>query len=64
MDGDPLTFSVSRAPRRGTVVITNAATGMFIYTPNVGYVGTNRFTCRVTDPSGAFATATVTVTVQ
>jgi len=64
VDGDPLTSSVSRAPRRGTVVVTNAATGMFTYTPNAGYVGTDRFTFRVTDPSGAFATATVTVTVQ
>jgi uncharacterized delta-60 repeat protein len=62
-DGDPLTYSISTAPTRGSVAITNAATGAYTYTPNPDANGNDSFQFRVSDGSGLSAPATVNVTI-
>lgn len=63
-DGDALYFEITSYPENGTVSL-DTLTGAFVYTPNSGYVGEDRFTWRVQDACGAFApSATVTVTVR
>jgi parallel beta-helix repeat protein len=57
-----LTFSVASNPVHGTVAITSA-NGRFNYVPAPGYVGTDSFTFKVTDPYGSTATATESLTV-
>ncbi len=48
-DGDPLTFSIVDPPTKGTVVLTNSATGEFTYTPNPGALGLDSFTFKAND---------------
>ncbi|WP_448604511.1 tandem-95 repeat protein [Thermoleptolyngbya sp.] len=60
-DGDPMRFSIVTAPSHGTVVITNTATGAYVYTPNPGYSGTDSFAFRAND--GIFDSAPGTVSV-
>jgi len=47
-DGDPLTFGVLQGPAHGTVTITPS--GVYTYTPNAGYSGTDNFVVTVSDP--------------
>ena len=49
-DHDPLTALVVTIPSHGTLVL--APTGAFNYTPNIGFVGVDQFTYRVSDSSG------------
>lgn len=59
----PLTYSVIRQPRRGTVTI--AEDGSFTYTPKKNKVGTDSFTYTATDPAGKVSReATVTVEIM
>ena len=59
----PLTFSVIRQPRRGTVTL--AEDGSFTYTPKKNKVGTDSFTFTATDPAGKVSReATVTVEIM
>ncbi len=44
VDGGVYTYAVATAPTKGTVVITNTATGDFTYTPNANYNGADSFT--------------------
>ena len=61
-EGQKLTFTVTRQPKRGTVEI--AEDGRFTYTPKKNKVGTDSFTYTATDPTGNVSReATVTVTV-
>lgn len=60
-DGDPLAVSISLPPANGSVVVN--PDGTVTYTPGPGFAGTDAFHYRVCDPSGACASATVTVTV-
>ena len=61
-EGQPLTYTVTRIPKRGDVVIRED--GSFIYTPRKNKVGIDSFTYTATDPSGNVSReATVTVTV-
>ncbi|MEQ1871739.1 MAG: Ig-like domain-containing protein, partial [Vicinamibacterales bacterium] len=62
-DGDVLTFSVVTQPTRGTVVITNTATGAFTYTPSANQNGADSFTFQVTAGGQASNVATVTLTI-
>ena len=48
-DGDSLIFSLVSNAGQGTVVISNASTGFYTYTPNPGAVGTDSFTYQVSD---------------
>lgn len=62
-EGQALTFSVLRQPRRGTVTIHDD--GSFTYTPKKNKVGTDSFTYTATDPAGNVSReATVTVEIR
>jgi len=59
-DGDVLRVGEARPPANGVAVLNND--GTITYTPNRGFVGVDRFTYLMLDPSGASSEATVTVT--
>ena len=48
-DGQALTFAVDAPPAKGTVTITNPATGAFNYVPNANANGTDTFTFTASD---------------
>ena len=61
-EGQGMTYTVTRIPKRGEVVIRED--GSFIYTPKKNKVGIDSFTYTATDPAGNVSReATVTVTV-
>ena len=64
IDGDALTYQVAAAPAKGTVIVTDANTGAYRYTPNTGEVGQDSFTFRANDGQANSNTATVTVTIS
>lgn len=61
--GQTLTYAVLVPPANGTVLL-NPADGTFTYSPNVGFIGTDTFTVRVTNTSGVFSDSLVTVNVS
>lgn len=61
-EGQPMTYTVTRQPKRGTVTI--AEDGTFTYTPKKNKVGVDSFTYTATDPAGKVSReATVTITI-
>ena len=61
-EGQPMTFTVTRQPRRGTVTID--PDGSFTYTPKKNKVGVDSFVYTAADPAGKISReATVTVTI-
>ena len=61
-EGKELTYTVTRQPKRGQVVIR--PDGSFLYTPKKNKVGTDSFVFTATDPAGNVSReATVTVTI-
>ena len=61
-EGDALTYTLVRAPKRGEVVIRED--GSFLYTPKKNKVGTDSFTFTASDPAGNVSReATVTVRI-
>lgn len=60
-EGQPLTYSILRQPKRGSVTISED--GSFTYTPKKNKVGTDSFTYTATDPSGKVSRE-ATVTIQ
>jgi len=60
-EGQELTFTVIRQPRRGTVEVRSD--GSFVYTPKKNKVGVDSFTFTAADPSGNVSRE-ATVTVQ
>lgn len=61
-EGQSMTFTVTRAPKRGTVTV--ADDGSFTYTPKHNKVGVDSFTYTATDPAGKVSReATVTITI-
>lgn len=60
-EGDALTYSLVRKPKRGEVTINK--NGSFIYTPKKNKVGVDSFTFTATDPAGNVSRE-ATVTVQ
>ena len=61
-EGQTLTFTVIRQPKRGTVTIE--ADGTFTYTPKKNKVGVDSFVYTATDPAGKVSReATVTITI-
>lgn len=61
-EGQAMTFTVTRQPRRGTVTI--APDGSFTYTPKKNKVGVDSFVYTAADPAGNVSReATVTVTI-
>ena len=64
IDGSPLTYSIVSQGTKGTVAITNTATGAFNYVPQSNINGTDSFTFRVNDGTFNSTTATVSVTIN
>lgn len=61
-ENQPLTFTVARQPRRGTVTISED--GSFTYTPKKNKVGVDSFVFTAADPAGKVSReATVTITI-
>jgi VCBS repeat-containing protein len=60
-EGQPLTYTVLRQPRRGEVSINTD--GTFTYTPKKNKVGTDSFTVTAADPAGNVSRE-ATVTIQ
>ena len=60
-EGQSMTFSVIRQPKRGTVEIKED--GSFVYTPKKNKVGVDSFTYTATDPAGKVSRE-ATVTIQ
>lgn len=61
-EGGALTFTITRQPKRGDVVIRED--GSFHYTPKKNKVGIDSFTYTATDPAGNVSReATVTITI-
>lgn len=63
-DSNPLTFSIVTQGTKGTVAITNAATGAFTYTPNAGATGADSFTFTANDGLVNGNTSTISVTIS
>ncbi len=67
VESDTLLYSILTQPTRGTVSITNTATGAYTYTPAANQFGTDTFTFRVaetlTTEKHTSNTATVSVTI-
>jgi hypothetical protein len=61
-DGDVLTYSIVTNGEKGVAVITNATTGDFSYTSNMGATGTDRITFKVND--GLVDSNSATVDIQ
>ena len=61
-EGQSMTFTVTRQPRRGDVTISED--GSFTYTPKKNKVGVDSFVYTATDPAGKISReATVTITI-
>ena len=61
-EGEALTFTLVRAPRRGEVILRDD--GSFLYTPKKNKVGTDSFTYTATDSAGNVSgEATVTIDI-
>ena len=60
-EGQPLTYTIVRQPKRGEVTISED--GSFTYTPKKNKVGTDSFTFTATDPAGNVSRE-ATVTIQ
>lgn len=61
-EGQTLRFTVTRMPRRGTLIIRED--GSYLYTPDKNKVGTDSFAFTATDPAGNVSReATVTVKI-
>lgn len=61
-EGQPMTYTITRQPKRGNVTISED--GGFTYTPKKNKVGVDSFTFTATDPAGKVSReATVTITI-
>lgn len=61
-EGQAMTYTVTRQPKRGTVTISED--GSFTYTPKKNKIGVDSFTFTAADPAGKVSReATVTVTI-
>ena len=60
-DGDPVSAGGASDPAHGSVTL--GSDGAFTYTPDADFFGTDSFTYTASDPFGATATATVTISV-
>ena len=61
-EGQTLTYTVTRQPKRGTVTVNED--GTYLYTPKKNKIGVDSFTYTATDPAGNVSReATVTITI-
>ncbi len=66
-EGDPLTFTITRAPTNGTLSILNPtgpASADVTYSPVLNFNGNDSFDFQVAEPGGQTAAATVDITVK
>ncbi|HEX7965527.1 MAG TPA: Ig-like domain-containing protein [Gammaproteobacteria bacterium] len=61
--GAVLTFSIASRPRHGIATIVDPVHGIFSYTPNAGYKGSDSFTFRVSDGVLSSVAAKESITV-
>jgi hypothetical protein len=62
-NAEPLTFSIVTQPLSGTLELTDALTGAFIYTPTAEINGADSFTFQVSDGTTSSNVATVSITI-
>ena len=62
LDGDPLSALLLSGPSHGAVTLD--VDGSFSYTPEANYFGTDSFSYRAVDPSGAESIATVSLSIR
>ncbi len=60
--GDSLHFSIAGGPSHGQLSF-DAASGLFVYRPDANFNGSDSFSYRATDASGASSTASATITL-
>src|SRR5439155_15867535 len=63
VDGDAVTFSITRPPRRGVARILDPAIGTFRFTPDMGVRGTDSFIFTAIDASGRTDSARVMIVI-
>jgi hypothetical protein len=63
VDGDPLTYAIAAQPLNGAVVVTDASTGAYTYTPDADFNGSDSFTFSANDGVTDSNVATVTITI-
>lgn len=63
VDSAILTYSIIATPSHGTVVLIDATSGAFTYTPSANYNGPDSFTFKASDGALDSNTATVSITV-
>jgi VCBS repeat-containing protein len=63
VDGNPLHYLIVQSPSKGTVTITDAATGLYVYTPHANVTGEDRFAFQANDGMTDSNLATVLVTI-
>ncbi len=64
VDGNSLTYELVANGTKGTVTITNAATGAYTYVPNPNATGTDSFTFTANDGTTNSNVATITVSID
>ncbi|AEN92086.1 Conserved repeat protein (plasmid) [Priestia megaterium WSH-002] len=62
VNGNPLVYTIENQPINGVVTI-DSDTGIFTYTPNANFTGSDAFVVYITDNLGGNATSSVIVTV-
>lgn len=63
-DNEPLTYSILTEPAKGSLTITNSATGAFSYMPNPNATGEDSVTFQVYDGTDYSNSATVDITID
>lgn len=62
IEGDPLTFVAVTQPAHGTLLLSTD--GTFLYTPAIGFIGTDSFTFQASDGAASSNTAIFTLIVN
>lgn len=62
-DGDPLKYSIGTSTTKGTLTVTDAATGSVQFVPSGAFVGSDSLTYQVSDGADVSALQTVPVTL-
>jgi uncharacterized repeat protein (TIGR03803 family)/VCBS repeat-containing protein len=64
VDSSSLTYAIVANGASGNAIVTNAATGAYLYTPNAGAGGSDTFTFKANDGASDSNVATITVTIE
>lgn len=62
-DGDILTYEIVKYPSHGTLTLTDATAGTYLYQPASGYSGKDSFSYTVKDSLGKYADGNATVSI-